>query len=87
MKTNGQTRGYFVARKDNEGFLKIGYSVCHPDDYFNKQLGLNFARSKSTRFYKALQNRIREEWKESLDTFIDRAKRYFKDAKIVPSNQ
>ncbi|MFA5626152.1 MAG: hypothetical protein WC965_01590 [Thiohalomonadaceae bacterium] len=72
---DGQPVGVLLASKGEDGRCRVGWSVKHPKDGFNKKLGVTIARGRLRRGTKAF---FPGKYRRDLEKFKARAESYFK---------
>ena len=70
-----QRTGTLVAHKFNDEHFSIGYSLCNPNDRFDRYRSLQIAFDRAL---KDVQYNYPHSIKNDVEKFIDRAERYYK---------
>lgn len=72
-----QRVGCFLALKDDEGLVGIGWSLCNHKDRFDRDRALDIAEGRA---YAAIRrpSPIPHSMRPHLDDFVSRARKYFK---------
>ena len=80
---NGRSKAMFVATKMDNDVL-IGYSMCHPRDKWDKFTAIKIAFRRAYVWYESKRDwKIPHSLKGDFIKFLNRCKRYYKDANIV----
>lgn len=70
---NNRLRGLLIGIADSRGFYKIGWSLCHRNDKFDKSKAIFIAMNNLSK--DPIHNRILE---REYDLFVERCDHYFK---------
>ena len=70
--------GMILARKNDENLVEFGYSSVHPKDKYSDEMAFLNVAANLNACPVNLPTRIRNEFPK----FVERAKRYFKDARF-----
>lgn len=79
--SNGHKKGLLMSYVDENGDLKLGYSMCHRNDKFNAKIGKYIAYHRAI----CLEQRhttIPQVIKRHLEKFVVRCKKYYKDKQL-----
>lgn len=76
-KPNGVKKAVMFARKEGDT-VSFGYSLCSKRDTFKKDFGLHVASRRADK----QEINIPASMSQNFRSFVDRAKRYFKDCKF-----
>lgn len=76
-----QKVGVVLAKKNDNGLVGIGWSLCNPKDSFNKDHAISIAEGRAEKWggCDVIPHSIRND----VDVIFNRASRYFKNCDIV----